>query len=62
VLDPRIEANKTVNKARRLVDGPEDLWGSSTPLALARTAARRCGQLVSVCERSVATALLAELP
>lgn len=61
-LNLLIEAITATRKARRLVDGPESEWGSSTPLALARTASRRCGDLVESCEPGTVAPLLTELP
>jgi hypothetical protein len=56
-----METMKQVRKARRLADGPEERWGSSTPLALSRSAARRCGRLLAVFERDGAE-FVAQLP
>jgi hypothetical protein len=56
------EAMKQVRKARRLVEGPDDRWGSSTPLALSRSAARRCGRLLTPFEREVGAEFVAQLP
>lgn len=56
------EAIKHVRKARRLVEGPADRWGSSTPLALSRSAARRCGGLLTPFEREAGAEFVAQLP
>jgi hypothetical protein len=56
------KAIKLVRKARRLVDGPEDRWGSSTPLALSRSAARCCGRLLAPFEREAGAEFVARLP
>jgi hypothetical protein len=50
-------------KARQLADRPAGQWGSSTPVAQARTAARRCGELVALAdELATVEDLLADLP
>ncbi|MEA2358220.1 MAG: hypothetical protein QOI62_1480 [Solirubrobacteraceae bacterium] len=50
-------------RARQLADRPAGQRGSSTPLAQARTAARRCGELVALAdERATVEDLLADMP
>jgi hypothetical protein len=62
MLDLLVEAIRSVRKAKRLVDGPESEWGSTTPLAAARNAARRCGDLLGCCTPEAVNQLLDELP
>lgn len=61
-LQELMEAMKQVRKARRLSDGPQAQWGSSSPLALSRSAARRCGRLLAIFDREPGGALVAQLP
>jgi hypothetical protein len=61
-LDRLITAIKTCRKARRLADGSPQAWGSSTPLALARSSARRCGELLSLGEQEPMAELVGRLP
>jgi hypothetical protein len=62
VFDPLIEAIRSARKARRLVDGPEEAWGSAKPVALARTVGRRCGTVLSFCDPDSVAPLLEDLP
>lgn len=61
-LQELLEAVKQVRKARRLSDGPQAQWGSSSPLALSRSAARRCGRLLAIFDREPGGELVAQLP
>jgi hypothetical protein len=62
LLDLLLEAMTSVRKAQRLANLPESEWGSATPLAAARNAARRCGELLGCCEIDAAVPLLDQLP
>ena len=62
LVDLLIGARRAADKAASLAGEPPERWGSQTPLAQARTAARRCGDLIGACEPDAVAPLLAELP
>ncbi|MEX2412990.1 MAG: hypothetical protein WD399_04985, partial [Thermoleophilaceae bacterium] len=61
-LDRLIEGATAAHRVRRLAELPEAQWGSGQPLALSRTVARRCGEVLAVIEREAAENLLEQLP
>jgi hypothetical protein len=61
-LDRYIDANRALRTAEKLAARPEVEWGSRSPMAQARTAARRCGEMLCHCDETELVPLLDELP
>lgn len=61
LVGKHIEALRAGAKARQLADLPEEQWRSGSPLSNARSAARRCGEILAGFDETVVE-LLGELP
>lgn len=61
-LNRLIAGATAADRAERLAELPEGQWGSGQPLALSRTVARRCGEVLAMIERDAAEDLLEQLP
>jgi hypothetical protein len=48
VVDRYIAADRSTRKARQLAVADPETWGSSNPMGLARTTARRCGEILAL--------------
>ena len=62
LLAELVDAVASLRKAQRLAATPPDDWGAGSPLSSARTAARRCGTILSVFYPDIVEPLISKLP